>query len=137
METPRHDVKETFGEFEGASSGVQEALPGLGLRLHALCYHLGGVLSRDHCCKPKIEDVGNVIDEAVAGTLVGEGLGGVAELCALAHFIHGLEHQATNQDPKCRANAATLARTMGGVERGGRVAPRGNTVSRFDKIVSV
>jgi hypothetical protein len=89
-------IGETFGEFQGGTCGVKEPLPDLGLSLHVLGYHLGRVCGRDHCRKSEIEDVGHVADKAIASTLVREGLGGVTELCAMAHLVHGLEHQATN-----------------------------------------
>ena len=112
-------------------------LPGLCFGLHALCNHLGGVLGCEHSCQAKVEDIGDVVDKAVASALMREGLGGVTELGTMAKGIHSFEHEAADNDPQGWANAAALAGAMGGMEGGARVASGGDAVGHLNKVVGM
>ena len=96
LEVPRHDVAEALGELEGAAGRPEESFPGLGLGLHALGDHVWAVVLREHGSQAKVENVGDVVDEAVADSLVRVFLSGVTEFGALAVGVHGLEHEAAD-----------------------------------------
>ncbi len=53
-------------------------------------------MGSNHSSEAEIEDVGDVVNEAIAGALVREGLGWVAELGAMTQGIHSLEHEAAD-----------------------------------------
>jgi hypothetical protein len=137
LELPGHHVEKALGKFQSATGGMEQAFPSLCFRLHSLCNHLFGVVGSYHSCDAKIENIGDVVNESVAGALMGEGLGGVAKLGAMAQGIHSLEHEAAYEDPQGWANAAALAWAMGRMEWRAGVASRGDAMSCFDEVIGM
>jgi len=135
LEVPCHNIAEAFCELEGSTGRPEEALPSLSLGVHTLGDHVGAVVGGKHGGEAKVKDVGDVINKAVADPLVRELLSRVAELCSLAHGIHGAEHQAADEDPEGWSDPATLPRAVGWVPEGGGIGSGGDAMGCFHEVV--
>jgi hypothetical protein len=91
-------------------------------------------LSRSHEAACRQGQVGNVVNEPVAGACVGGTLSWVAEFCAATEFGHGFKEEITNNKPKGWCHATTLSRSMGCVGVGGGAGCQGDSALGLDRM---
>ena len=128
------NIVKALGEFEFAPSGPEESFPCLAFAFDASNDIRDADSVLETVLESEVEEVGNIVDEAVAGTAMKDLVFGVTERYAMAVLIHRREEEAADNHPQSRGLAAALAWAVGGLIGCGSVGAFGDSEAGLDRV---